>query len=133
MVDDILSEAIIACAFRVHNCLGGGFLETVYRNALAIELGKSGFSYEIQYPIQVSYAGHIVGSFYADIVVERQIILELKAVESLAKIHEVQLVNYLKATGYDLGLLINFGPQKVTVKRKTRLYLPHNDEKGVTG
>ena len=135
MIDDTLTETIIACVFKVHNCLGGGFLETVYRNALTIELVQCGLEVECEHPIKVMYTGHTVGSFYADLIVERKVILELKAIECLAKIHEVQLVNYLKATGYDLGLLINFGPLKVTIKRKTRIFAQQggDDSTGFTG
>ena len=127
MINDTLTKTIIACAFKVHNTLGGGFLESVYKNALLIELEKSTLHANAEQPISVYYEGHLVGSFCADIIVENTIILELKALESLAKIHEVQLVNYRKATGFDLGLLINFGPASVTVKRKTRILCPRND------
>jgi GxxExxY protein len=120
MIDDKLTKTIIACAFKVHNTLGGGFLESVYQKALSIELKKSGLIAVNEQPITVYYEGQLVGSYFADIVVENSVILELKSLESLAKIHEVQLVNYLKATGFDLGLLINFGPMNVTIKRKIR-------------
>ena len=128
MINDTLTKTIIACAFKVHNTLGGGFLESVYKNALLVELEKSSLRASAEQPIRVYYEGRLVGEFYADIIVENAIILELKAIETLAKIHEVQLVNYLKATGIDLGLLINFGPTDVTVKRKTRLLSPRPDE-----
>lgn len=112
---------IIGCAYKVHNTLGTGFLEKVYENALMIELKNSGLDAKQQVGIPVSYKDIIVGDYYADIIVEDEIILELKAVENLAKIHEVQLVNYLHGTGLEIGLLINFG-RSVEVKRKYKDY-----------
>lgn len=116
-----LTEMIIRCAFKVHNALGHGFLEKVYENAMQIELVKQGLKVRQQEPIMVHYDGQVVGEFYADLWVEDCVIVELKAVRSLDKVHEVQLVNYLTATGIDTGLLINFGPS-VQVKRKFRQY-----------
>jgi len=112
-----ISEKIIACAYRVYNNLGSGFLEKVYQNALLIELQKQGLEVEQQFPIDVYYEGKVIGQYYADLVVEQKIIVELKAVSDLAKTHEVQLVNYLKATKIKVGLLINFG-DRITIKRK---------------
>lgn len=123
MKDDSLTKIIIGCAFEVHNVLGAGFLEKVYENALRIELLKQGLKVKQQEPIQVYYEGQIVGSYYADLWVEGRIIIELKAVRSLSKAHEVQLVNYLTATEIDTGLLLNFG-SSVQVKRKFREYKP---------
>jgi GxxExxY protein len=120
-----LTETIIGCAFKVHNTLGYGFLEKVYENAMRIELVKQGLKVRQQEPILVHYDGQVVGEFYADLWVEDRVIVELKAVRSLSKAHEVQLVNYLTATGIDTGLLINFGPS-VQVKRKFRQYKPKN-------
>jgi GxxExxY protein len=116
------TEAIIKCAYKVHNTLGSGFLEKVYENALLIELNKNGLEAIAQAPITVNYDGQIVGQYYADIIVNN-VIIELKAVENIVPIHEVQLVNYLKATGIDVGLLINFG-SSVEVKRKYKDYKP---------
>lgn len=116
-----ITQKIIACAYKVHNVLGAGFLEKVYANALKIELDKAGFQAIPSYPIQVFYEGNLVGDFIADFMVDGQIILELKAVENLAPFHEVQLVNYLKGTGIEIGLLINFG-SSVEIKRKYRDY-----------
>lgn len=110
------TKDIIACAFKVHNTLGSGFLEKVYENALCIELKEESFSVQQQVPIPVLYKNIPVGDYTADLIVD-DIIIELKAVEKLLPIHEVQLVNYLAATGKDFGLLINFG-QSVEVKRK---------------
>ncbi len=116
-----ITQKIIACAYKVHNTLGFGFLESVYENSLVIELIKAGFNVKQQFPIDVYYEGHCVGSFKADVIVDDLIILELKSVQNLAKESEVQLVNYLTATRKDVGLLFNFGPQKVEVKRKVRI------------
>ena len=118
---DLITK-IIKASYNVHNTLGAGYLEKVYRNAMLIELRDMGINAEYEYPIQVQYKNHCVGEFYADILVEEMIILELKAIENLHVIHEVQLVNYLKGTGIDIGLLINFG-SSVTVKKKYREYL----------
>ena len=116
-----LTERIIGCAYKVHNELGPGFLEKVYENALRIELAEAGLAVAQQHPVPVRYRGQLVGDFFADLIVEGRIIIELKAVQNLAKEHEVQLVNYLTATGIDDGLLINFG-SSVDVKRKFRKY-----------
>ncbi|RZB33480.1 MAG: hypothetical protein SRB2_04033 [Desulfobacteraceae bacterium Eth-SRB2] len=112
-----LTEKIIKAAYKVHNVLGFGFLEKVYQNALIIELRKMGLSILSEEPITVYYENEIVGEYVADIVVEGKVILELKAVKELIEIHEVQLVNYLKATSIEVGLLINFG-HSVQIKRK---------------
>ncbi len=121
MQDEALTRTIIGCAFKVHNTLGAGFLERVYENALAHELRKAGLCVVQQAPIQVLYDGVIVGDFYADLWVNERVIVELKAVQTLQKRHEVQVVNYLAATGMDTGLLINFGGS-VEIKRKFRQY-----------
>lgn len=113
MVDDAeireLIEIIKESAFEVRKRLSGGFLESVYRNALMIEFQERGIKAETEEPIHVIYKGRIVGEFRADILVEDKIIVELKAVSEINKIHELQLVNYLTATGIDYGLLINYG------------------------
>ena len=125
MQNEQLTERIIGCAFQVHNALGQGFVEKVYENALRIELSKQGLDVRQQEPIIVHYDGQVVGEFLADLWVEDCVIIELKAVRSLDKVHEVQLVNYLTATGIDTGLLLNFGPS-VQVKRKFRQYRQKN-------
>jgi len=112
-----LSKGIIAAAYDVHNELGHGFLEKVYKNALAVRLDERDIKYVLEMPLKVTYHDKVVGEYYPDMVVEDKIIVEVKAVTTLAAIHEVQLVNYLKATGLDLGLLINFG-ESVQVKRR---------------
>jgi GxxExxY protein len=115
-----VTEGVIGCAFRVSNVLGVGFLERVYENALVHELKKAGIGVEQQKPIQVMYDEVIVGQFYADLLVEESVIVELKAVTALDTKHFAQCMNYLKATGLNLGLLINFGSPKVEVKRVVR-------------
>jgi GxxExxY protein len=115
-----LTEKIIGCAYRVYNKMGFGYLESVYLKCLLIELRKAGVTAESQKPITVFYDGEVVGEFVADILVEYMIIVELKSVRRLVEAHEVQLVNYLVATGKPVGLLINFGEERVQVKRKLR-------------
>jgi len=115
-----LTEKIIGCAYRVYNKMGFGFLESVYEKCLLIELNKSGLHVEAQKPVRVFYEDQIVGEFVSDIVVNDQIIVELKSVRHIIQAHEVQLVNYLVATGKSVGLIINFGEHKVEVKRKLR-------------
>ncbi|HUT95863.1 MAG TPA: GxxExxY protein [Thermoguttaceae bacterium] len=115
-----ITEKVIGCAFRVYNKMGFGFLESVYETCLIIELEKAGLSVESQKPITVRYDGQVVGEFFADLLVEDIVIVELKSVRRLAEKHEVQLVNYLVATGKEVGLLLNFGEEKVEVKRKVR-------------
>ena len=112
-----LTAKIIECAYRVHNTLGFGFLESVYQNALLIELEKNGLQAGKEFPIKVFYGEKIVGDYVADIIVEGKVIIELKSVKDLHPAHEAQLVNYLKATGLEVGLLINFA-ESVQVKRK---------------
>ena len=124
MKDESLTEAIIGCAFRIHSVLGPGFLEKVYENALRIELLQQGLEVKQQEPIDVYYDSQVVGSFYADLWVENRVIVEVKAVRTLSEAHEVQLVNYLTATGVDTGLLLNFGSSSVQIKHKFRQYKP---------
>ena len=121
MIDDELTEKIIACAFKVHKALGHGFSEGVYENAMRVELARQSLRVRQQVAIQVYYEGEVVGEFIPDLWVEDRVLVELKAVLSLQKEHEVQLVNYLTATKVDPGLLINFGPS-VEIKRKFRTY-----------
>jgi GxxExxY protein len=117
---DLCGE-VIGAAMRVHSALGPGFLESVYQNALIWELQKLGLKIDAQKPINVRYDGQVVGLFTADLLVNESLILELKANQLLAKAHEVQLVNYLVATGIDEGLLLNFGAEKLEYKKKFRL------------
>ncbi len=114
---DKLTEAIIGCAFKVSNTLGIGFLERVYENSLAFELRESGINCEQQKSIPVSYRGHSVGEYFADILVEGQVILEIKAAKAIDDNHQAQLINYLKATGIHRGLILNFGTPALGIKR----------------
>jgi GxxExxY protein len=115
-----ITESIIGCAYRVYNKMGFGFLESVYEKCLLIELRKAGLDAESQKPITVYYDDEIVGEFVADIIVNDTIILELKSVRRIIEAHEVQLVNYLVATGKPVGLILNFGETKVEIKRKVK-------------
>lgn len=112
-----LTGQIIECAYNVHKALGFGFLENVYKNALLIELQKSGLNAEREVPVKVFYDEKIVGDYVADIIVDKKVIVELKAIKEIHPAHEAQLTNYLKATGIEVGLLINFG-ESVQVKRR---------------
>ncbi|MGD0004500.1 MAG: GxxExxY protein [Anaerolineaceae bacterium] len=112
-----ITNKILAACFEVSTELGAGFLESVYQNALMIALQEKGLTIEREYPLEVSFRGQIVGQFYADILVEGKIILELKAVSVLSDIHKAQVINYLKATGIEVGLLVNFGSPKVEYRR----------------
>jgi GxxExxY protein len=111
------TDKIIAAFYDVYNILGYGFLEQVYQNALYQELQRRGFDCKAQYPINVYFKGSMVGKYCADILVNNHIILELKAVETLCREHELQLLNYLKATSIEVGLLLNFG-EKPEISRK---------------
>jgi GxxExxY protein len=117
---NLLTQTVIGRAFAVHNELGTGYLEKVYEQALLWELRESGIAARSQTPIPVYYKGIVVGDYFADLLIEEQLVIEIKAVQQIAKEHEVQLVNYLTATGIEDGLLINFGPS-VQVRRKYRL------------
>ena len=112
-----ITEKIIAAAYVVHKQLGYGFLEKVYKNALIIELENQPFKCRAEAPIQVFYRNRLVGEYFADIIVEDKVVIEVKAVSKIDPAHEVQLVNYLKASGISVGLLINFGTS-VEVKRR---------------
>ena len=116
-----LCGQIIGLAMKVHSALGPGFLESVYQKALIWELRKSGFRSEAQKPVSVQYDGQIVGAFAADLLVNESVIVEVKAIQTLVKPHEVQLVNYLTATGLNEGLLLNFGAERLEFKKKFRL------------
>ncbi|MDY0149222.1 MAG: GxxExxY protein [Kiritimatiellia bacterium] len=128
MKHEDLTKKIIGCAYEVYNRMGYGFLESVYEKCLLIELKKAGLSAEAQKRISVIYENEDVGDFIADIIVENQIILELKSIHQIVQAHEVQLVNYLTATKKDVGLLINFGEQKVEIKRKVRELKPTDQQ-----
>jgi GxxExxY protein len=118
MEDNKITEAVIGCAIKVSKSLGTGFLEKVYENALAYELRKQGFEVEQQKAVEVYYDGIVVGYYNPDILVNGKIIVELKAVSAIDDTHEAQLLNYLRATGLTLGLLLNFGTPKLGIRRK---------------
>ena len=117
-----LIKIVMGCAMNIRRHLGPGYLESVYKNAMLVELKKHSLTFEVEKPINVYYDGVLVGEFKADIVVEDYLIIELKAVQSLHIAHEIQLVNYLTATGIDNGLLVNFGSEELQFKRKFRVY-----------
>lgn len=119
-----LSRQIIGCSFDVINVLGAGFLESVYEKALHIALTESGLAVERQKPIEVRFRSQVVGDFYADLLVEGKILIELKAVKAIAPEHQAQIINYLNATGISVGLLINFGNPRLEYKRFTRSKSP---------
>jgi GxxExxY protein len=112
-----ITDKIIKAFYNVYNSLGYGFLEKVYENAMMIELRKLGLNGQRQVPIKVYYEEQLVGEYFADIIVEDSIIVELKAAENLCEEHEFQLINYLKATELEIGLLLNFG-KKPQFRRK---------------
>ena len=116
-----LTYEVIGCAYKVHNTLGPGFLEKVYENALTIELGKLGIYARQQVKLPVLYEGRQVGLYFPDLWIENQLIIEIKAILTLAPEHEMKLIHYLAATGIENGLLINFG-DSVQIKRKFRQY-----------
>jgi len=127
-MDDGLSQRVIGCAFEVSNTLGAGFFEKVYEKALCVEFEKTGLNYVCQKPVLVKYKDFLVGEYIADIVVEGQLLLELKALATLCREHEAQLMNYLKATGLSVGLLLNFGRPKLGIKR---IIWNHNETKNI--
>jgi len=125
-INDI-TYAINGAVFEVNRVLGPGFLEKVYEKALMIELKKRGLMAESQVPIKVFYKEDVVGEYFTDILVEKKVIVEIKTVEKLDKIHEAQLLNYLKATGIQVGLLVNFKHTKAIIKRMV-LNLPEGHD-----
>ena len=120
-----ITYAINGAVFEVNDILGPGFLEKVYENALLLEIKNRGLNAKSQVPIKVSYKGEVVGDYTADLLVEDQVIVELKTVENLDSKHEAQLLNYLKATGLHVGLLVNFKHKKADIKRMV-LNLPED-------
>jgi GxxExxY protein len=121
-----ITHKIIGAAYQVFNELGFGFLESVYHNAMLIELAKYDLKVESEKPLKVYYDDQIVGEFNSDLFVENTVVVELKSVQNIAKGHEVQLVNYLNGLRKEIGLLINFGPSGVEVKRKFRKPIPES-------
>ena len=117
MLHEELTEGVLAACFEVSNELGSGFVESVYEKALLIALRDKGIAAKAQVPLKVVFRGEVVGDFLADILVADKLILELKAVKTLLPEHQAQVVNYLKSTGIQVGLLINFGNPRVEYKR----------------
>ena len=117
---EAITRSVIGCAFEVINELGAGFLESVYEMAMLLALRQKGLSAVAQHPSKVMFRGECVGDFYADIFVEEKVIVELKAVKAIAPEHQAQIINYLNATGIEVGLLINFGNPRLEYKRFTR-------------
>lgn len=124
MNDEKLIKTIVQCIYNVRGILGPGYFESVYKNALMREFELYGLNASTERPLKVTYKNVIVGEFRADIIVEDRVIIELKAVETLNKAHEVQLVNYLTITGIDNGILVNFGASDIQIRRKYRIYTP---------
>jgi GxxExxY protein len=129
---DELTRSIIGCALRVSNGLGYGFGEAVYQNALMLELDEAGLKARSQVPLNVSYRDTLVGQYFADIIVENMVIVELKSVDCLLTEHQAQLINYLTATGFEVGLLINFGRPRLEFKRCYRRSKPAESTTEVT-
>jgi GxxExxY protein len=117
IIEKDLSYKVVGIAYKVRDELGYGFLEKVYENALAISLVENGIKAVQQYPLNVMFHGQVVGVYYADIVVEDRIIIEVKSCDRIIPAHKAQILNYLKATGLRLGLILNFSKQSVEVER----------------
>ncbi|MCE9580884.1 MAG: GxxExxY protein [Planctomycetes bacterium] len=113
-----LTGRIIGCAHNIYNAIGSGFMERVYQCGMAVELAEAGLEFRIEAPVPLFHKGHEIGDYYADLIVQDLVIVELKAVEALHEWHSVQLVNYLKVARKEVGLLLNFGPKGVQVDRK---------------
>ncbi len=123
-----ISERVIGCAFEVSNTLGAGFLENVYENALAVEFARAGISFGRQQGLSVSYKGEFIGQYVADFLVEKCLIVEIKVLSRLVAEHEAQVMDYLKATGLSVGLLLNFGTPRLGVRR---IVWGHDDNQAV--
>jgi len=115
-----ITQVVIGCAFEVMKELGAGFLESVYEKALLLVLRQKELSAVAQHPIKVKFRGETVGEFFADLLVENQVVVELKAVKAIAPEHQAQVINYLNATGIEVGLLINFGNPRLEYRRFSR-------------
>jgi GxxExxY protein len=122
--EDPVSQRVIGCGFEVSNNLGCGYLESVYENALCLELQHQGVAFERQKPLSVTYKGETVGKYVTDLIVEDRLLVELKALSRLTGEHEAQVMNYLRATGLGVGLLLNFGTPRLGIKR---IVWQHND------
>jgi len=122
LTEDALARHVIGLAMQVHRFLGCGFLESIYVNALEVELQEAGILFEREKRYSVDYKGVEIGYFHADLVIENRLVVEAKAVDALAVAHSVQLVNYLAVSKLELGVLLNFGPRSLEFKTKTRVY-----------
>jgi GxxExxY protein len=120
MLHQELTHTILQACFEVANELGSGYLESVYQHALMIALQQKGLNVVAQVPLKVTFRGQIVGDYFADLLVEGKVIVELKAIQALAPEHQAQVINYLKATGIDVGLLVNFGRREIQYHRLYR-------------
>jgi GxxExxY protein len=118
--DDPLTSRVIGIAIEIHRSLGTGFVESIYHRALEIDLAEAGIHFVSEAPLSVKYKGHILGTFAADILIENKLLIELKALEILSLGSEIQVVNYLKASNFDVGLILNFGTAPLQIKRKYR-------------
>lgn len=125
-----ITHRIIGMAMEIHRTMGCGYVESVYHNAMIVEFSSAGIPYESKKKLDVFYKGVLVGQFEADlvIIVNKMLIIELKAVDRLLKVHETQLVNYLTATGIEDGLLLNFGSTSLEMKRKFKTYRPSHPQ-----
>ena len=112
-----VSKRVIGCGIEVSNNLGSGFLESVYENALSIELKRQGLRFERQKQLNVAYKGEVVGNYVADLIVEEKLLVERKALSNFTGEHEAQVMNYLRATGLEVGLLLNFGTPRLGIRR----------------
>ena len=128
MLHHDVTDRILNAYYNVYNTLGFGFLEKVYEKALMIELKQLGLNAVRQYPIEVEYSGEVVGNYFADILVNSKVIIEIKAASALCEEHELQLINYLKATNIEVGLLLNFGQQP---EFKRKIFTNDNPRKSV--
>lgn len=117
LLHESLTSRIIGAAFRVHNALGAGFLESVYRNAMVVELRSEGLTVQPEATLTVHYRGQPIGTCFADLLVENLVVVELKAKEGIRPGHEMQCLAYLRTSGHETGLVLNFGPVRVDVKR----------------
>lgn len=133
MIYEELSKRILECCFEVSNELGVGFIESVYEKSLMVALRQKGINVQTQVPLKVTFRGFVVGDFYPDMIVEDKIIIELKAVDSLAKVHYAQLLNYLKATGKKVGLAVNFGNPRLEYRRFENRFIYDNELTGMEG
>lgn len=130
-----LTEKVIGMAMEIHRVMGPGFNESIYHRSLEVELAAEGIPFESEVPINVFYKGKLVGKFEADLVITigKRLLIELKSCEAIVKAHEVQVVNYLTATGIDDGLILNFGAPSLQFKRKFRIYRPNQTKLSPAG